>query len=123
MHHVAQVEKIDPELLRIGVADGTIVIPLNKRHTKISPVGIGKGLSIKVNANFGTSGDQADLEEELSKLRAAIDAKADTIMDLSTGGDITEVRRAIMKRSSVPEPCRSIRRLSRPYRPTGASYT
>ncbi len=102
MHHVAQVEKIDPEVLRVGVADGTIVIPLNNRHTKISPVGIGKGLSIKVNANFGTSGDQADLEEELLKLRAAIDAKTDTIMDLSTGGDITAVRRAVMKHSSVP---------------------
>jgi len=102
MHQVAETEKIDPEALRANVADGTVVIPLNKNRTGINPVGIGKGLSIKVNANIGTSGDQADLEQELEKLDVAINAKVDTIMDLSTGGDITKVRQAIMKRSTVP---------------------
>jgi phosphomethylpyrimidine synthase len=102
MHQVAETEKIDPEALRANVADGTVVIPLNKNHTGINPVGIGKGLSIKVNANIGTSGDQADLDQELEKLDVAINAKVDTIMDLSTGGDITKVRQAIMKRSTVP---------------------
>lgn len=102
MQKVAQVERIDPELLLARVAEGTVVIPLNNKHMNVNPVGIGKGLSIKVNANFGTSADQANLEEELLKLQAAIDAKADTIMDLSTGGDITQIRRAIMERSSVP---------------------
>lgn len=102
VRHVAQVEAVDPDVLSARVADGTVVIPLNKRHTGIQPVGVGKGLSIKVNANIGTSGDQADAEEELKKLRAAIEAKADTIMDLSTGGDITELRRAIMESSTVP---------------------
>jgi phosphomethylpyrimidine synthase len=102
MHRVAEIEKIDPEALRAKVANGTAVILLNKKHTGIHPVGIGEGLSIKVNANIGTSGDQADLHEELEKLQVAIDAKVDTIMDLSTGGDITKVRQAIMKISSVP---------------------
>jgi phosphomethylpyrimidine synthase len=102
IREVARTEKIDPEVLRARVAEGTVAIPLNNKHTGIHPVGIGKGLSIKVNANIGTSGDQADLNQELSKLRAAIDARADTIMDLSTGGDITEIRRAIIKRSTVP---------------------
>ncbi|NVL91062.1 MAG: phosphomethylpyrimidine synthase ThiC [Desulfobacterales bacterium] len=102
MRRVAETEKIDPELIRAGVAEGTLVIPLNKGHTGIDPVGIGKGLTIKVNANIGTSGDRADIDEELGKLRAAIDAGADTIMDLSIGGDIKKVRTAIMKRSSVP---------------------
>jgi len=102
MREVARTEKIDPEDLRVRVAEGSVVIPLNNKHSKIHPVGIGKGLSIKVNANIGTSGDQVDLNEELGKLNAAIDAKADTIMDLSTGGDIAKIRRAIMKKSTVP---------------------
>ncbi|MBW1675057.1 MAG: phosphomethylpyrimidine synthase ThiC [Deltaproteobacteria bacterium] len=102
MHRVAQTEAIDPEALCARVADGTVVIPLNKKHNSIQPVGIGKGLSVKVNANIGTSGDQVDLMEELEKLQAAIEAKADTIMDLSTGGDITKVRQAIIKSSSIP---------------------
>jgi phosphomethylpyrimidine synthase len=102
IHEVAQTENVDPELLRGRVADGTVAIPLNKKHTNIHPVGIGEGLSIKVNANIGTSGDQVHLQEELAKLQAAIDAKADTIMDLSTGGDITRIRHAIMKKSTVP---------------------
>ncbi len=102
MHQVAETEKIDPEALRANVADGTVVIPLNKNRIGLNPVGIGKGLSIKVNANIGTSGDQADLDQELEKLDVAINAKVDTIMDLSTGGDITKVRQAIMKRATVP---------------------
>jgi phosphomethylpyrimidine synthase len=102
MKGVAETEKIDAELLRVRVAAGTVVIPLNNKHSHIQPVGIGEGLSIKVNANIGTSGDDADLEEELLKLQAAVDSQADTIMDLSTGGDIVKVRQAIMQRSPVP---------------------
>lgn len=98
---VAQAEHIAPEELSGRVADGTVVIPLNKGHSGIQPVGIGKGLSIKVNANIGTSGDEADPEEELKKLRTAIDAKTDTVMDLSTGGDITRLRRTVMENSTV----------------------
>jgi len=58
IHQVAETEKIDPKELRANMADGTLVIPLNKKHTGIHLVGIGKGLSINVNTNIGTSGDQ-----------------------------------------------------------------
>ncbi len=102
MNLVAKTEKIDPEILRTRIAEGSVVVPLNKEHKSVQPIGIGRGLTIKVNANIGTSGDQVDLHEELAKLQAAIDAKADTIMDLSTGGDITKVRQAIIKNSSLP---------------------
>ena len=102
MHQVAQAEGIDAEIIRARVAEGTVVIPLNKNNTDIAPVGIGKGLTIKVNANIGTSGDQIGLNEELEKLKAAIDAKTHTIMDLSTGGNITEIRQAIIRKSTVP---------------------
>ncbi|MFH0777407.1 MAG: phosphomethylpyrimidine synthase ThiC, partial [Candidatus Eisenbacteria bacterium] len=66
------------------------------------PSGIGEGLRTKVNANIGTSSDESDLENELCKLKVAIDAGADTVMDLSTGGDLREIRRAIVANSSVP---------------------
>ncbi len=102
MERVAQKENISPEILRGRVAEGTVVIPANINHSDLDPVGIGKGLTIKVNANFGTSRDHVDLAEEISKLSVAIDAKADTVMDLSTGGDIAKIRQAILKESSVP---------------------
>jgi phosphomethylpyrimidine synthase len=102
MERVAQKENIDPEVLRARVAEGTVVIPANINHGHLDPVGIGKGLTIKVNANIGTSRDHADLAEELSKLSAAIDSKADAVMDLSTGGDITKIRRAILEDLKLP---------------------
>jgi phosphomethylpyrimidine synthase len=102
MKRVAQKENVSPEILRDRVAAGAVVIPANIKHKHLDPVGIGKGLTIKVNANIGTSRDHVDLAEELSKLSVAIDAKADTVMDLSTGGNITKIRQAILQESSVP---------------------
>ncbi len=102
MKIVAEKEGLDPELVRQGVADGLIVIPANVNHNGLDPCGIGKELRTKVNANIGTSSDFGDIETELAKLRAAIDAKTDTVMDLSTGGDITAIRRAIMEKCPVP---------------------
>ena len=102
MHLVARAEKMPPEAICASVAEGTAVVLLNIKHKNVHPVGIGRGLTIKVNANIGTSEDQVDIDVELAKLRAAIDAKAHTIMDLSTGGDITQVRQAIIKNCSVP---------------------
>jgi len=102
MKWVAQKEKVSPEILRNRVAEGAVVIPANINHTDLDPVGIGKGLTIKVNANIGTSRDHVDLAEEILKLSVAIDAKADTVMDLSTGGDIPNIQRAILKESSLP---------------------
>jgi phosphomethylpyrimidine synthase len=102
MERVARKENIDPEILRSSIAEGTVVIPSNINHKHLDPVGIGKGLTIKVNANIGTSRDQADVADELSKLSAAIDSKADAVMDLSTGGDITKIRRAILQDLKLP---------------------
>ncbi|MBI2877122.1 MAG: phosphomethylpyrimidine synthase ThiC [Candidatus Tectomicrobia bacterium] len=103
MEQVARVEGSSPEAIREGLARGEIVITLNcKRPKAIQPLGIGKGLCTKTNANIGTSKDHVDLEFELEKLEVAIRAGADTIMDLSTGGPLDEIRQAIIARSTIP---------------------
>ena len=102
MKVVAEQEKLDPEFIRQGIAAGNIVIPANIKHKNFTPFGIGKGLRTKVNANLGTSSDYGTIQTELEKLKAAIESGADTVMDLSTGGDIPAVRRAVMKASSIP---------------------
>ncbi len=99
---VALREGVDPEYIRGCLAQGTIVVPANPNHKHLDPVGIGKGLTIKVNANIGTSGDHASIQEEMLKLSAVEGAKADAVMDLSTGGDIQGVRRAILEASKIP---------------------
>ncbi|MGM0502009.1 MAG: phosphomethylpyrimidine synthase ThiC [Bacillota bacterium] len=102
MKQVAAKEDVDVEFVRQGLAEGTIVIPANKNHTHLDPNGFGKGLSTKVNANFGTSEDYQDLEQELKKLDAAVEAGADAVMDLSTGDKITETRQEILAASNLP---------------------
>jgi len=102
MEAVAQHEGIEAEFIRQGVAKGTIVIPSNPKHMNLVPCGIGQGLRTKVNANIGTSSDYGSVDTELEKLRVAIDCGADTVMDLSTGGDISAIRRAIIGSSSLP---------------------
>ena len=101
MKAVAEAEGLDVEFIRDGVAKGRIVIPANINHEKLIPCGIGQGLKTKVNANIGTSSDFGDINTELDKLRVAIDAGADTVMDLSTGGDITAIRQAIIAASTA----------------------
>jgi len=102
MEVVAQHEGVETEFVRQGVAGGTIVIPANTRHTSLVPCGIGQGLRTKVNANIGASSDFGNIDTELEKLRVAIDCGADAVMDLSTGGDISAIRQAIVAASSVP---------------------
>ena len=102
MRAVAKTEQVTPEFIRQGIDDGNIVIPANVNHKNLTPFGIGKGLRTKVNANLGTSSDYGSIQTELEKLRASIEIGADTVMDLSTGGDIPAVRRAVIKASSVP---------------------
>jgi len=97
----AKQENVEPETIRRGVEDGTIVVVRNNGHTSIPALAIGKGLRTKVNANVGTSKDRADLAHELEKVRVSIAAGADTIMDLSTGGDLGAIRRAIIGASTV----------------------
>ena len=98
---VAEKEKVDKDWLRDKIAKGKVVIPANRAHKNLVPCGIGKGLSVKVNANIGTSEDRALLSEELEKVHVAIEAGADAVMDLSTGGGIDESRKAILEASTV----------------------
>jgi phosphomethylpyrimidine synthase len=102
MKQVALVEEIHEDYICENVAAGKVVIPANIHHPVAKTCGIGKGLTIKVNANIGTSSDASTLAIELEKLQVSIKYGADTVMDLSTGGDIRKVRRAILKESSVP---------------------
>jgi len=102
MTQVAQREQVEAEFIRQGLLKGTIVIPANVKHSNLVPDGIGQGLKTKVNANIGTSSDFGNTDTELEKLRVAIDSGADTVMDLSTGGDISATRRAIIAASPLP---------------------
>jgi len=100
--HVAEQEEVEIDFILQGLLDGTIVILANPNHKNLIPCGVGKGLKTKVNANIGTSPDFCDLDIELRKLQAAIDSGSDTVMDLSTEGDIPAIRRAIIASSPVP---------------------
>jgi len=98
---VAKREGVSIQFLKRGIKQGNIVLVKNRKH-RITPLAIGKGLRTKVNANIGTSPDLADLRLELRKLAVSIKAGADTVMDLSTGGDINRIRRSIIRASKVP---------------------
>ncbi|MCS7281149.1 MAG: phosphomethylpyrimidine synthase ThiC [Desulfobacterota bacterium] len=102
MKKIAQDEGVDPEFVREGVKQGRIVILANNRHKNFTPKGVGQGLSIKVNANIGTSPEICDIKLELEKLEMAKKAGADTVMDLSTGGDLDEIRRIIIEHAEIP---------------------
>lgn len=102
MAQVAQAEGIEPQKLRELMAAGRVAIPKNPAHTSLKPCGIGEGLSVKVNANIGTSPDRADMDEERKKLEAALEAKADAVMDLSTGGDLKALRKQVLDNSPAP---------------------
>lgn len=101
MEFVAREENLSSEFIRGGVAKGTIAICCNINHKNLKPRGVGAGLRVKVNANIGTSDSFPELAPELGKLHAAIAAGTDSIMDLSTGGNITASRRAIIGASDV----------------------
>lgn len=98
---VAKEEGIDPEKLRKLVSTGRVVIPCNPKHSP-KLMGVGEGLKIKVNSNLGSSPDHIDMDEELEKANVSIKYGADTLMDLSTGGDIDEIRRRILKEIDIP---------------------
>jgi len=102
MKKIACLENIPASEMSRRIREGRVVIPLNKNHSIEKACAIGYGLRTKINANIGTSTDKAAIAEELKKLRMAVSAGADTVMDLSIGGDIGRVRREILKHSSVP---------------------
>ncbi len=101
MKIAAREENVAPEYIRKGIAEGTIVICRNINHQTIKPLAIGKGLRTKTNANIGTSKDHTDLNLELKKLKIAVDAGADAVMDLSTGGNLAAIRKKVMRKSTV----------------------
>ncbi len=104
MHFVAQREDLDPELIRAEVARGRMVIPANKVHLqkKLEPMCIGVASKCKINANIGNSAVTSKSDDELEKLHTAVHLGADTVMDLSTGGDIDGIRRVLIDASPVP---------------------
>jgi len=100
MRYVAAVEGTDPESLRARIAAGVAIIPKNVHHD-FNPIGVGQGLSTKVNANIGTSGHHQQLHEEVEKLKVAVACGAEMVMDLSTGDELDRVRREILRRCPV----------------------
>lgn len=102
MEQCAAVEGVSPEFIRRGIEEGTIVVTRNNVHAAVRPLAIGKGLRTKVNANIGTSKDRVDLALEIEKIKVSAACGADTIMDLSTGGNIGEIRKAVMANSPIP---------------------
>jgi phosphomethylpyrimidine synthase len=102
MEYVARRENVPPELIRSEVARGRMIIPANINHTNLEPMCIGVESKCKINANIGNSATTSQIEEELEKLRYCVKYGADTVMDLSTGGDIPRIRQAIIENSPVP---------------------
>jgi len=102
MRHVAAYENVEVSKILELLASGQVAIPANPGHKSLQPRGVGGPLTVKVNANLGTSLACNDPELELKKLDAAIQAGADAVMDLSTGGDMDELRREVIKRSTIP---------------------
>jgi len=102
MVYVAEREKLTPELLRDEVARGRLIIPANVNHPELEPMCIGVASLCKINANIGNSAVTSNIDEELKKLHTSVHYGADTVMDLSTGGDIHEIREAILRHSPVP---------------------
>jgi phosphomethylpyrimidine synthase len=98
---VAKAEGIDPKIVRSCVAKGLIAIPKNNRRQAI-PIGIGKSMSIKINVNVGTSKDWINIDDEIEKAKAAEAFGAHSIMDLSTGGNLDEIRNLILKAVELP---------------------
>ena len=102
MSYVAKIEGVSENLLMDEVANGRIIIPANVNHINLKPMGIGRKLKTKVNANIGNSSLSSDICAELRKLEICLEFGADTVMDLSTDGDLDAIRSAIIEHSSVP---------------------
>ncbi|WP_149710005.1 phosphomethylpyrimidine synthase ThiC [Campylobacter concisus] len=102
MSYVAKIEGVSENLVMDEVAKGSIIIPANVNHTNLKPMGIGRKLKTKINANIGNSSLSSDICTELRKLEICLEFGADTVMDLSTDGDLDAIRSAIIEHSSVP---------------------
>ena len=102
MLFVAGRERLTPDTVRDEVARGRMVIPANINHLSLEPMAIGVASRCKINANIGNSATTSNIDGELEKLHYSVRYGADTVMDLSTGGDIPEIRKAIIRESPVP---------------------
>jgi len=102
MAYVAQKEKLSAELVRSEITKGTMIIPANVNHPELEPMTIGVESLCKINANIGNSAITSNVDEELRKLHIAVHYGADTVMELSTGGDIPMIREQILRHSPVP---------------------
>jgi len=104
VRRVAEREELPPEVVRDEVARGRMVVPANVNHLagRLDPMGIGKACTVKINANIGNSAVASNIEQEVEKLHYAVHYGADTVMDLSTGGEIDRIRQAIIDNSTVP---------------------
>jgi phosphomethylpyrimidine synthase len=102
MLFVAEREKVKPEVICAEVAVGRMIIPANVNHPELEPMAIGIESKCKINANIGNSAVTSDIDTELKKLHTSVHYGADTVMDLSTGGDIHDIREAILRHSPVP---------------------
>ncbi|HEX3438010.1 MAG TPA: phosphomethylpyrimidine synthase ThiC [Pseudacidobacterium sp.] len=102
MEYLAKRENLSAELIRDEIAAGRLIIPANINHPELEPMAIGVASKCKVNANIGNSAVTSNINEELRKLHMAVQFGADTVMDLSTGGNIPEIREAILRHSPVP---------------------
>ncbi|MBI3092553.1 MAG: phosphomethylpyrimidine synthase ThiC [Candidatus Tectomicrobia bacterium] len=102
MDYVAGQEGLEADFVRAEVARGRMIIPANVNHRALQPMAIGTNARCKINANIGNSATTSEIEAELEKLRLAVKYGSDTVMDLSTGGNIPEIRQAIIEASPVP---------------------
>ncbi|MDD3476514.1 MAG: phosphomethylpyrimidine synthase ThiC, partial [Sulfurimonas sp.] len=102
MEYVAKLEKLSPELVRSEIARGRMIIPANVNHTTLEPMAIGIAATCKINANIGSSAIASDVQGEVEKMQVSQHYKADTAMDLSTGGDLDEIRKAVIASSKIP---------------------
>ena len=102
MEYIAQREKLSADLVRDEIARGRMIVPANINHPELEPMCIGVASLCKINSNIGNSAVTSNIEEELKKLHTSVHYGADTVMDLSTGGDIHEIREAILRHSPVP---------------------
>src|SRR5258706_10626826 len=96
MEYIAKREKLEPELIRSEVARGRMIIPANINHKSLEPMAIGIASKCKINANIGNSSTNSNIDEELKKLHHPVHYCADTALDLSTGGDIPEIRKVVI---------------------------
>jgi phosphomethylpyrimidine synthase len=104
MKFIGVSENVSPKVICSEIAKGRLVIPANKIHLKknLKPIGIGRAVSIKVNANIGTSSASSSVKNELDKLAASLEVGADTVMDLSTGGNLDAIRKELLEKCPIP---------------------